>query len=95
MGLAYLHSGQDAQAISALHRAIAGSPEDPFANLALTSALALTGRLADARDALERSMTLADGDRPTIEALRDSHSWMGPGFERVLEGLRLAGMPER
>ena len=95
MGLAYLHSGQDTQAITVLNRAIAGSPKDPLANLALTSALALTGRVEDARVALEKSMALAHNDRTTIKTLRVSHSWMGPGFERVLEGLRLAGLPER
>jgi Flp pilus assembly protein TadD len=95
MGFAYLHSGQDAEAITVLNRAIAGSPKDPIANFALTSALALIGRVADARVALEKSMTLAYSDRTTIETLRASHSWMGPGFERVLEGLRLAGMPEQ
>jgi TolB-like protein/DNA-binding winged helix-turn-helix (wHTH) protein/Flp pilus assembly protein TadD len=95
MGLAYLHSGQDTQAITVLNRAIAGSPKDPLANFALTSALALNGRVEEARIALEKSMTLAYSDRTTIETLRASHSWMGPGFERVLEGLRLAGMPEQ
>jgi Flp pilus assembly protein TadD len=95
MGLAYLHSGQDAEAITVLNRAIAGSPKDPIANFALTSALALIGRVEDARAALEKSMMLAYSDRTTIETLRASHSWMGPGVERVLEGLRLAGMPEQ
>ena len=95
MGLAYLHSGQDTEAITVLYRAIAGSPRDPLANFALTSALALNGRVEDARAALKNSMTLAHSDRTTIETLRVSHSWMGPGFERVLEGLRRAGMPER
>ena len=95
MGFAYLHSGQDTEAITVLNRAIAGSPKDPISNFALTSALALIGRVEDARVALEKSMTLAYSDRTTIETLRASHSWMGPGFERVLEGLRLAGMPEQ
>ena len=95
MGLAYLHSGQDAEAIDALNRAIAGSPKDPLANFALTSALALTGRVEDAHAALGKSMALAYSERTTIETLRDSYSWMGPGFERVLDGLRLAGMPEQ
>ncbi|GGX89033.1 hypothetical protein GCM10007160_15460 [Litchfieldella qijiaojingensis] len=95
MGLAYLHNGQDTEAITALNRAIADSPDDPTANFALASALALTGRVEEARAALETSMTLAYSDRTTIETLRARHSWMGPGFERVLEGLRLAGMPEQ
>ncbi|RMD65183.1 MAG: hypothetical protein D6826_00700 [Alphaproteobacteria bacterium] len=95
MGLAYLQSGQDVEAIDVLNRAITGSPNDPLANFALTSALALVGRVEEARVALEKSMTQAYSDRTTIETLRASYSWMGPGFERVLEGLRLAGMPEQ
>ncbi len=95
MGLAYLHNGQDTEAITALNRAIAGSPDDPLANFALAAALALTDRVEEASGALEESMTLAYSDRTTIETLRASHSWMGPGFERVLDGLRLAGMPEQ
>ena len=59
MGFAYLHSGQDSEAIAVLNRAIAGSPKDPIANFALTSALALIGRVEDARVALEKSMTPA------------------------------------
>ena len=94
MGLAHLHSGQDAEAIAALNRAIAGSPKDPTAHFALTAALALTDRTAEARAALAHAMTLAYGDRTTIETLRASHAWMGPGFERVLDGLRMAGMAE-
>ena len=95
MGIAYLQNAQDAEAIEVLNRAIAGAAKDSLANFALSSALALTGRLDDARAALEKSMTLAHGDRTTIGTMRASHAWMGPGFERVLEGLRLAGMPER
>ncbi|MCL7940577.1 winged helix-turn-helix domain-containing protein [Halomonas sp. ATCH28] len=95
MGFAYLHDEQDAKAITALNRAIAGSPNDPTANFALAAALALNGREEEARAALEHSMALAYSDRTTIETLRASHSWMGPGFKRVLEGLRLAGMPEQ
>ena len=26
--------------------------------------------------------------------MRARYSWLGPGFERVLDGLRIAGMPE-
>jgi len=95
MGLAYLHIGQDAKALDVLSRAVTDAPEDPLANFALTSALALSGRTEEARAALEKSMALAHSDRTTIETLRRGHSWMGPGFERVLDGLRLAGMREQ
>jgi len=35
------------------------------------------------------------GERTTVETLRANHAWMGPGFERILGGLRLAGLAER
>jgi len=95
MGLAYLEGGKDAEAIAVLNRAIAGSPNDPIANFALSAALALIGRVDSAQAELEKSMALPYSDRTTIATLRASHSWMGPDFERVLEGLRLAGMAEQ
>jgi hypothetical protein len=53
----------------------------------------MLGREDEARVVLGTYMKLAPGQ--TIETIRTSHSWLGPGFERVLEGLRRAGMPER
>lgn len=94
MGLAHLHAGHNTEAIEVLNRAVAGAPKDPMANFALTSALALDGRLDEARESLKTSLDLAYSERTTLASLRDSYAWMGPGFERVLEGLRLAGMPE-
>ena len=94
MGLAFLHSGQDDEAIEALNRAIAGSPKDPLANFAMTAALSLTGRVAEARKALQSYMAAGQSTGTTIATMRAGFSWLGPGFERVLEGLRAAGMRE-
>lgn len=94
MGLAYVQSEEDALAIEVLNRALAGSPNDPFAHFVLTSALALSGDLEQARGALESFRAAAGEDRPTIATLRERHAWMGPGFERVLDGLRLAGLSD-
>lgn len=94
MGLAYVQSAQDAEAIEVLSRALVGSPNDPFTHFVLTSALALAGRMEQARGALGDFLTVVGSEQPTIATLRESHSWMGPGFDRVLEGLRLAGLPE-
>jgi hypothetical protein len=55
----------------------------------------MLGRVDEGRAVLAKYMKLANGQRNTIETIRASLSWMGPGFERVLEGLRRAGMPER
>ena len=95
LGLANLHLGQDREAASFLNKAVTSSPNDPTANFALASALAMLGRVDEGRVILAKYMKLANGQRNTIETLRASLSWMGPGFERVLEGLRRAGMPER
>lgn len=76
-----------------LNRALAGSAGDPVARLSLAAALAHQGEREAARDALSEVLASADGPRTTLTELRASHGWMGPGFERVLEGLRAAGMP--
>jgi TolB-like protein/DNA-binding winged helix-turn-helix (wHTH) protein/Tfp pilus assembly protein PilF len=94
MGLAYVQSGQHTEAIEVLSRALVESPNDPFTHFVLTSALALAGRLDQARSALDDFLTVTDSEQPTIATLRERHSWMGPEFERVLEGLRLSGLPE-
>jgi tetratricopeptide (TPR) repeat protein len=92
LGVAHIQSGQDEAAIHALNRALAGAPRDLFANLALTSALALADRSKEASKALARSLDLAPGDATTLAALRDNYGWLGPDFERVLEGLQMAGL---
>jgi TolB-like protein/DNA-binding winged helix-turn-helix (wHTH) protein/Tfp pilus assembly protein PilF len=95
MGLAYVQSGQDNKAIDMLNRALASSPKDRFAHLVLSSALAHQGRTEKASAALEHFRALSVQKRTTVASLRESHSWLGPGFERVLKGLRQAGLPER
>jgi len=94
LGLAYIQSGQDEQAIDALNRALAKAPHDGFANLALIAALALADRSADAKEAWQRYLQIVDGDPPTISALRSDLGWMGPDIERMLAGLRGVGMAE-
>jgi len=94
MGLAYVESDQDARAIEVLDRALVGSPNDPFTHFVLTSALSLAGRTEQAHSALDDFLTVVGSEQPTISTLRERHSWMGPGFARVLEGLRAAGLPE-
>jgi len=93
MGLAYLHSGQNAEAVEMLNRALAASPGDSMARLALAAALAHQGELEAAHGTVSEALASADRPAPTLAALRASHGWMGPGFERVLEGLRAAGIP--
>lgn len=94
MGHANLHIGEDNEAVALLNKAIAASPNDPTATFALASGLAMLGRNVEARAALDKYVELTGGEQATIESLRARYSWMGPGVERVLDGLRRAGMPE-
>lgn len=91
IGLAYLHAGRDEDAIDALNRALAGNPDDPVAILALAAAQALNGHDLKAKASLQAALTLP-GSPSTLHDLRQSHGWMGPGFDRMLEGLRASGL---
>ena len=95
LGIANLHLGQYGKAVTSLNKAIADFPNDPTVNFALASALAMRGRVDEARIVFAKYVKLARGQRNTVEKLRARYSWMGPGFERVLEGLRRAGMLEK
>ncbi len=94
LGVAYLQSGRYDQAILALNRALAKAPKDTFANLALTAALALNGKIPEARETLQRYVRSTKKDPPSIMSLRRSLGWMGPNMERMLEGLRNVGVSE-
>ena len=65
-----------------------------FANLALVSALALDGRPAEAREALRGYVALTGRVPPDLTALHDRLGWLGPQVERMLDGLREAGVAE-
>lgn len=92
LGLAYIQSGRFDLAIAALNRALATAPRDEFANLAVSAALALDGQTEAAERALARHLQRNGGERPTLEALRKSLAWLGPGIERMLSGLQRAGL---
>ena len=94
MGVAYVQNEQDAEAIEVLNRALAKSPDDRFAYMILTAAQALDGRDEAARVSLETLLSLSKDSPLNLASLRQSISWLGPGVSRVLEGMRLAGLPE-
>ena len=96
-GWAFFMKQQDDQAIQWLRRAQGGTV---FTELILASALALTGRQAEARDTLKRYAKLTGVTTTTIAQLRkqqlslaDNPTWVAYN-ERLFEGLRKAGMPE-
>ena len=89
------------EAIEAARRAIAINPNNPFANVALVAALALTDHDAEAREALRRYHALpSPAPFKTIAAWKAIQMSQGrdPRFvemsERSYDGLRKAGMPE-
>ena len=72
----------------------------PISQLLLTSALALTGRDAEAREALKQYLSLKATTTKTIAEFRPQHravsdnpKWLAYS-DRLIEGLRKAGMPE-
>jgi len=96
-GWALFMKQQDDQAIEWLRRAEGGVV---FTELILASALALTGRQAEARETLKRYSTMTGVTTTTIGQLRkqqlslaDNPTWVAYN-ERLFEGLRKAGMPE-
>ena len=103
---AYLGLKQYDQAIDWARRSIAINPNYvPNAHANLVAALALSGREAEAREALQRYLALpASGKLRTIAAWRayyeasvDEHHKdprVLDSHDRAIEGLRKAGMPE-
>jgi adenylate cyclase len=94
---------QYAEAIEWARRAIAVTPGNVFAHGDLIAALALTGREAEAHEALQRYLALPLTGIATIAGFRTfmarvanphSDSRLLEGWDRTIEGLRRAGMPE-
>jgi DNA-binding winged helix-turn-helix (wHTH) protein len=94
IGLVYLMGGQDQKAIEWLSRAALEAPNagNPVAYLA--SAYALVGREQEARDALGHHLEL--WPNTTLKTFEPSigTAAFNSKMQRVLEGLRLAGLPE-
>ena len=95
IGMSRVALGEYDKAVIALKKAKAGFPKHPSVNLNLATALALQGRVDEARAVLAEYMKLALGKRNTIEKLRADREHLLPNFERIAEALRRAGMPER
>jgi len=94
MGLVYLMQGQDQKAIEWLSRAALEAPNAGYPVAYLASAYALVGREQEAREALAHYVKLWPNTTlksfgPTIGTAAFSSK-----MERVLEGLRLAGLPD-
>jgi adenylate cyclase len=91
-------------AIEPTRRAIAINPYNPYANVALVAALALTDHDAEAREALQRYLGPSTASFKTIAAWKAHLTSLAPKqggdprflemSERSYDGLRRAGMPE-
>jgi adenylate cyclase len=103
---AYFAMKQYDQAIERARRTMAVASDDQWAHADIIAALALTGREADAREALQRFLALPPG----ADRMRTIAAWkafqdprVGPHSDpavadfqnRRIDGLRKAGMPEQ
>jgi len=89
------------QAIEWDRRAIATNPNKQSEHAVLVAALALTGREAEAREALQRYLALFPDGARTIAALKARKAQLinpDPHYldlwDRTIEGMRKAGLPE-
>jgi DNA-binding winged helix-turn-helix (wHTH) protein/tetratricopeptide (TPR) repeat protein len=94
IGLVYLMQGEDQKAVDWLSRAALAAPDAGHPMAYLASAYALVGREQEAREALDHYMKLWPDTTlktfgPTIGSAAFSSN-----MQRVLEGLRLAGLPD-
>ena len=96
-GLAKLHLGADEEAVALFRRSVDASRNYPLNHFYMAAALAHLGRLDEARAevkaglalapnySIARFLSMAESDNPTYLKQR----------ERILEGLRKAGVPEK
>jgi tetratricopeptide (TPR) repeat protein len=96
VGLAKLHLEADAEAVEWLRRCLKANPNYPLAHFELAAALALLGRLNEARAAAKAGLTL--DPTFTIRRLKAIRYSDNPKFraasKRILQGMRMAGIPE-
>jgi TolB-like protein len=96
IGLAKLWQGADAEAIVWLRRSLEANRNHPSAHFNLAAALALVGELDEARATAQAGFPL----NPSFSIRRyrtnspSNHPVYLAGRERVIEGMRLAGVPE-
>jgi tetratricopeptide (TPR) repeat protein len=94
IGLIYLMQGQDQKAIELLSRAALEAPDAGHPVAYLASAYALAGREQDARDSLDHYLKLwPQTSLSNFGPMVGTAAFNGK-MERVLEGLRLAGLKQ-
>jgi adenylate cyclase len=99
-GLAYAMLKEDAQAIDWSRRTVARAPEFPDVQRLLAAELALNGQEPEAREMLQRYLSLKATRiraiaqyRAVVKTFSDNPAFVAY-TDRLIEGLRKAGMPE-
>jgi DNA-binding winged helix-turn-helix (wHTH) protein/tetratricopeptide (TPR) repeat protein len=93
IGLIYLMQGHDEKAIDHLSRAALEAPNAGHPAAYLASAYALVGREQEARDALDHYLKLWPNTSANNFGPMVGTAAFNSKMERVMEGLRLAGLP--
>jgi adenylate cyclase len=97
-GLANIMLRRDEQALELLRRVATVNPKPIVPQAWLAAALALTGREAEARETLERYLSMPEARTKTIAAFKKQRNSDNANYldmrERIYQGLRKAGMPE-
>jgi tetratricopeptide (TPR) repeat protein len=95
-GGAKLLAGDEEEAVARLSRSIDLDPNEPMRHFYLAAASARLGRVKEARDAAREGLGLNPGFTIARDrAARPSdHPAFLAGYERIYEGMRLAGIPE-
>jgi len=95
-GLAKLHLGADAEATDLLRRSIDANRNYPLNYFYNAAALANLGRLAEAQSEVRNGLAIAPNY--TVAHYRDAMESDNPTYhaqrERIIEGMRKAGVPE-
>ncbi len=102
LGRALMHLGQDAEAVEALRLAVHSNPHFAMGRAFLAATEALAGNIDSAKLHLAKYAELDPGmtvrrfakDRSSVPLEAVSPAYL-QGRERILEGLRRAGMPEQ
>jgi tetratricopeptide (TPR) repeat protein len=97
VGVAKIQLGADAEAAAWLRRSIEANRNFAFGHFGLAAALALLGTLDEARNAVKAGL-VRDPEftirRVVATRLSDNPTYLA-GRERICEGMRSAGVPER
>jgi TolB-like protein/Flp pilus assembly protein TadD len=96
VGIAKSQLGADAEAVIWLRRGIEANRNIPLAHFNLAAALAVLGRLDEARAAAQAGLAIDPGftiRRFSLNLSSDNPTYLAKR-ERVYEGMRLAGVPE-